>query len=228
MRIRGYLFCFPLAIAVLLVSAADASARVRLFIRPWRPLPLIVAPIIPPPVFVPPAPPVGPPRGYVDTDVRPRDARVFVDGEERGIANAFDGAPNYLEVLPGRHRIEFAKPGFEPVSVIVFIDPGEVVSVDLDLRPVPEATAPPESRTYQLEREGTGYVELDVEPSDAAVYIDDVFYGPVSQFKDAGHKIMLRAGTHTVEIGRPGYVLYRGSFTVSAEETTRLEVTLEK
>lgn len=218
-------------VAVFLLSSGEAFARVRLFIGPWWPVPVVVAPIYPQPFMMPPPPPpqfASPPVGYVDTNVRPKDARVIVDGAERGMAYAFDGAPAYLELPPGRHRLEFTRDGHEPVSLVVVVQPGEVISIDLSMKELREAAPAPEEKTYQLETEGTGFVQLEVEPSDAAVYIDDAFYGPASQFRESGQKIMLRAGGHTVEIGRPGYVLYRGSFTVVATETTRLEVTLEK
>jgi hypothetical protein len=218
------------AATVILLFAGEALARVTLFIGPWWPVPVIVAPIYPQPYLMPPPPPpvAAPPVGYVDTNVQPKDAQVIVDGAVRGMAYAFDGAPAYLDLPPGRHRIEFTREGFEPVALVVFVEPGEVVSVDLSLKEARGKGAPPEEKTYQLETQGTGFVQLEIEPSDAAVYIDDAFYGPASQFRDAGHKIMLRAGRHTVEIGRPGYVLYRGTVTIEATETTVLEVTLEK
>ena len=65
-------------------------------------------------------------------------------------------------------------------------------------------------------------------PADAVVYIDDAFYGTVSQFRETGHKIMLRAGSHTIEIGRPGYTLYRGSVTIPENGTVKLGVSLQK
>jgi hypothetical protein len=215
-------------VAVLLLWQGAALAHVRLFIGPWLPVPVIVEPFAPPPfVPPPPQPPALPPVGYVDTDVRPKDATVTVDGDYRGIADTFDGVPGYLNLLPGRHLIEFTRDGYVPVRLTVTVQPGEVVSVDLDLKEL-RGRGPGEERSYQLETEGTGFVLLAVQPQDAAVYIDDAFYGPASQFGDSGHKIMLRAGTHTVEIGRPGYVLYRGTITVVATQTTRLEVTLQK
>lgn len=223
--------CLVSGLAIVLLSGGEALGRVRLFIGPWWPVPVVVAPIFPQPFIVPPPPhphPAAPQVGYVDTNVRPKDARVVVDGRDHGMAASFDGVPAYLELPPGRHKLEFTREGYEPVSLVVVIGPGEVVSVDLSMKELREASSAAGEKTYQLEMEGTGFLQLEVLPADAAVYIDDAFYGPASQFREAGQKIMLRSGKHTVEIGRPGYILYRGSFTISATETTRLEVALEK
>lgn len=223
--------CLFLGLAVIFLSAGQSVAQVRLFIRPWWPVPIILAPILAPGAFVPPAPQVQAPRPYfgsVDTNVSPKDAQVIVDGEHRGIANAFDGAPAFLELSPGRHKIEFQRDGYEPVALIVSIEPGEIVGIDLALKETREAAGPAAGKTYQLETEGTGYVELDATPADAAVYVDGSFFGIASQFQVAGHKIMLRAGNHTIEIGKPGYYVYKGNVTIVDKDTVKLSVSLEK
>ncbi len=220
-----------IGLMVVAFSAEQSFAHMRLFIRPWWPVPVILAPIPVPGVFVPPPPPPLGSRPYfgsVDTSVSPKDAQVIVDGEYRGIANTFDGVPAYLELSPGRHKIEFRKEGHESVSLIVSIVPNEIVSIDLALKEIREAAGPTEGKTYQLETEGAGFVELDATPPDAAVYVDGSFYGIASQFREAGQKIMLRAGNHTIEIGKPGYYVYKGNVTVVDKETVRLSVSLEK
>ena len=98
-------------------------------------MPVIVAPILPRSFSAPPPPQgVRPYFGSVDTNVTPRDAQVIVDGEYRGIANAFDGVPAYLEVTAGKHKVEFKKEGFEPVSLTASVEPGELVTIDLALK----------------------------------------------------------------------------------------------
>jgi hypothetical protein len=228
MRIFKGCVCLFLGAGIFFSSTENASAHMRLFIRPWWPVPVIVAPILPPVVLAPAPQDPRPYFGSVDTDVSPRDAQVIVDGEYRGIADGFDGAPAYLELAPGKHKVEFKKEGFESASLIVAVEPRELVSIDLALKEIPAAAGPVEGKTYEFNKEGTGYVELDVTPADAVVYIDDAFYGTVSQFRETGNKIMLRAGNHTIEIGRPGYTLYRGSITIPENGTVKLGVSLQK
>ncbi len=47
---------------------------------------------------------VPPGYGWIDTDVRPQDTRVFVDGAFVGVTDQLDGRPDLLYLPPGRYR----------------------------------------------------------------------------------------------------------------------------
>lgn len=219
---------FGTAVAVLLVLvlfSGVASADVRVIMRPWWPWPVVIAPVIP---IVPPPPPatvIVPSKGFVDIDVRPKNARVYVDDEYKGIADDFDGVPGYLELAAGRHRITLKKEGYEPISFIVTIEPRQVVNLEMNLG---RESSKSEEKVYQLETDRTGLVEVDIQPSDAAVYIDDMFYGTALQFKGSDNTIMLKSGTHVVEVVKPGYISHREKITVEDKTKLKLRITLDK
>ena len=72
---------------------------------------------------------------------------------------------------------------------------------------------------------GDTWIRLRVEPSDAAIYMDDRFIGTVSQLENG---IAVLPGSHTFVVSRPGYRDKRFPVNVSKGETQRLDVRLEK
>ena len=51
----------------------------------------------------------------------------------------------------------------------------------------------------------TANVRIDVEPSDASVYVDSYYAGEVDDFDGIFQHLTLRAGTHLIEIRKTGY-----------------------
>ena len=75
--------------------------------------------------------------GFLRLKVRPRSAQVFVDGYFVGVVNEFDGVFQRLRLEEGPHRVEIVHPGFEPLELDVLIVPGEKVTFEGDLVPLP-------------------------------------------------------------------------------------------
>jgi hypothetical protein len=73
--------------------------------------------------------------GEVRTEVKPQSARVYVDGDYVGVADDYDGWWQRLELPPGKHRLVFRAPGFEPYAVNVRLLPGRDTHIKYDLRP---------------------------------------------------------------------------------------------
>jgi hypothetical protein len=72
--------------------------------------------------------------GGVALEITPSDAEVFVDGEYAGHVEDFDGTTQPLTLTPGTHHIEVQAPGYEPMSVDVGVQPGQVIPYRGDLR----------------------------------------------------------------------------------------------
>ncbi|MEO8362436.1 MAG: PEGA domain-containing protein [Vicinamibacteria bacterium] len=68
-----------------------------------------------------------------------------------------------------------------------------------------------------------GELLLDVQPSDASVYVDGEFYGKAGQVS----RLDLPAGRHRVEVVRPGYKTEEAEVTVD-RETKKVVVKLER
>jgi PEGA domain len=70
----------------------------------------------------------GGPTGSLRLKIKPRDAKVYVDGYFVGVIDEFDGMFQKLGIDAGGHRIEIKADGHEPISFDVLITPGETVT----------------------------------------------------------------------------------------------------
>jgi len=61
--------------------------------------------------------PVTPELAIVDTDIRPKDARVYLDDRFVGRARYLDGSPGYLYLEPGSYSLELRLGGYRTVTV---------------------------------------------------------------------------------------------------------------
>ena len=71
------------------------------------------------------------------------------------------------------------------------------------------------------------WIRLNVEPRDAAIYMDDRFIGTASEL-DAENGIAVPPGNHTLVVSRPGYRDKRIPVNVSRGETETVDVRLER
>lgn len=72
--------------------------------------------------------------GGVALEMTPYDADVFVDGQYAGHVEDFDGTTQPLTLSSGAHQIVVQAPGYEPMTVNVEIQPGQVIPYRGDLR----------------------------------------------------------------------------------------------
>lgn len=75
-------------------------------------------------------------------------------------------------------------------------------------------------------RSAAAILKLEVEPDDAAVYLDGRFLGPAGSLLAGGRGLKIDAGEHELEIARPGYASEVRRFTVEPGEEIELEVEL--
>jgi hypothetical protein len=228
----------------------------------------------------------------VDTYVSPESARVYLDGQYVGLADDFDGYPDYLYLRRGRYRLEFRLDGFQSRAVEVEARPGVKIDVGDKLAKIPgaprygsyEAPEPAggvrrfwvkrrnvaepilaedeiyddrrprerdeDVRGIEAERDRQGEpvgeeaedrddwrdrerargdtrLSLEIEPSDAAVYLDDRFVGTAGEFA-SGPGIAVSPGKHTIVISRPGYQDRQVEIDVAKGETEKVEVSLKR
>ena len=89
----------------------------------------------------------------VDTDVSPENVLVYLNGTLIGIADDFDGNPDYLYLKPGHYRLDFRLPGYLAQGIDVDAGVAERVPVDIQLerdrsdRPI-ESYQPPQGTPY--------------------------------------------------------------------------------
>ena len=75
--------------------------------------------------------------GSLRLKIRPRDAKVYIDGYYVGLVDSFDGLFQKLGIDSGGHRVEIRADGHEPLQFEVLITPGETVTYKGELKRIP-------------------------------------------------------------------------------------------
>lgn len=192
--------------------------------------------------------------GAFDLNVRPKKAEVYLDGQYIGTAGKYDGFPDHLWLEQGSYELIFYRPGLATEKRVLSIYPGVVVDVRLRLEPG-ESVAPSELTTaaraagamaevrsaYERQasaapaagkgemdtRAAPGRVRLSVLPADASVYMDGRLLGSGDEVARLHSGLVVDAGSHFIEVVRPGYETERLEFAVSGGDEIQLEVLLE-
>jgi len=73
--------------------------------------------------------------GGVSLEITPSDAFVYVDGTYAGTVRDFDGTDQPLTLTAGTHHIEIQAAGYEPMTMDVAVQPGQVIPYRGDMRP---------------------------------------------------------------------------------------------
>ncbi len=68
--------------------------------------------------------------GALDLDVSPGRPHVFVNGEDLGIVDRYDGWPGYLWLPEGTYDVAFYLPGYKTIARQITIYPGTVIDID--------------------------------------------------------------------------------------------------
>ncbi len=87
------------------------------------------------------------------------------------------------------------------------------------------ADVPLDTRDFRAE---PAFLELDVEPEDAAVYLDGRHLGSVAELAALRQGLIIDPGDHVVEIVRPGYQSERLEFSAESGEEVELEAELDR
>lgn len=186
--------------------------------------------------------------GVIETDVRPKKAEVRVDGTFVGQARDFNGRWDYLWLEAGEHVLEFSKDGFMTlrrhlevrrgmyVRIVEQLTKGEGIDPRSSEDHTPTTTAapptgaplppPPPQSPADSGTLRRGLLRLDVEPRDAAVYLDGEFLARASELQRLHGALPVAGGVHTVEVVRPGYESRTVEVDVAAGKPARVEIVL--
>jgi hypothetical protein len=78
-----------------------------------------------------------------------------------------------------------------------------------------------------VETSEPGRLRVSVEPADAAVYLDGRFVGTGSELAALHAGLLVAAGSHRLEVARPGYRSRSEEFELAADEERLVEIALE-
>ncbi len=125
-----------------------------------------------------------------------KSSGVWVDGEYVGYVKELKGSKKIL-LLPGEHVIKVRQNGYQDFVQTVVLQPGQtqIVRVAMDKAATGPMPADDELAT----------IRIDVNPSRAAVFVDERFVGHVGEFGGLGRSMEVVPGAHRIRIALPGY-----------------------
>ena len=119
---------------------------------------------------------------------------VWIDGQYVGYLSELKGDRKVL-LLPGEHEVSVRQSGYKDFVQKVLVEPGRKQTVNVAIVKEPAARLPAV----------TAEIKLTVTPSRAAVFVDDIFVGPVHDFGGLGRALLVSSGKHRIKIALPGY-----------------------
>lgn len=147
-----------------------------------------------------------------------RNAGVWLDGQYVGFVRDLRGRDR-LVLVPGDHELLFKLVGYEDQKLSITVEPGQDAEYHVSMGPKPDLTYP--------SRDSTARVRIDVEPDDAAVFVNDAFIGHVGRF-DGRRGMRMEPGTYRFVIALPGYETFQAEMTVRANQTYEVKTELSK
>lgn len=84
-----------------------------------------------------------------------------------------------------------------------------------------------DGRSAGASDDGSGRLRLEIEPSDASVYLDGRFVGTGIDLQRARNGLRLEPGEHRIAVVRPGHQAEEQEFTVAAGQEVELEFELD-
>lgn len=135
----------------------------------------------------------------------PPGADIYLDDRNTGL----QGQTNYrFKVTPGPHTLYLDLNGYEPTKRDFIMPDDKPLALDFKLKKL----------------ENVGYLEIKVDQDGARIFVDGAIVG-LSPYKV---KKALPEGEHQVQVEQPGYLRWSQSVNVAREETTAVEVILQK
>jgi hypothetical protein len=195
------------------------------------------------PFYPYPGPYLGPQRftaTAVRTRVRPSETEIYVNGYFAGVADDFDGTFQRLYLPAGAHEIDLFLAGYQSHREIVRLGPGETFELrhqmlklgsgqvsrpPMSPRAIPDDwQTRPEETAIDRPASPDGVLSLRVDTTDAQVFVDnELWLGTQGQTAFVMH---VPAGTHVVEVRKPGHQTFRTEIALSAGSSVQLSVQL--
>ena len=133
---------------------------------------------------------------FVNTSKVAKTSGVWIDGQYVGHVGELKGT-NRLRLMPGDHEISVRQAGYSDFTKTVVIEPRMVVDVRVSMERDPRFVYPDPKTSSE--------VRLDVQPSRAAVFLDDYFVGTVDEYYGIEHAMLVAPGKHRIKIALPGF-----------------------
>lgn len=142
---------------------------------------------------------------------------VWVDGQYVGYLDELKGDRKIL-LLPGEHEIAVRQAGYTDFVQNVVVEPGRKRTLHVRMGKDTRVQYP----------EVFSEIKLDVSPSRAAVFLDDVFVGHVGEFSGHWRAMLVSPGDHVMKIALPGYQTFETQFNLLPRQQFTIKTQLVK
>jgi hypothetical protein len=142
---------------------------------------------------------------------------VWVDGGYVGYLSELKGSKKVL-LLPGEHIISVRQDGYQDFTQTIRVEPGEKQVVRVAMQKAPTGPLPAAMAT----------LKISVNPSRAAVFLDNLFVGHVGEFEGAGRGLLVVPGEHRLKIALPGYQAFETEVNPLANQNVEIKTDLLK
>ena len=140
---------------------------------------------------------------------------VWIDGQYVGYLGELKGSKKLL-LLPGEHQIVVRQGGYQDFAQRVTLRAGEKQLISVKMEKDLSITMP----------RVTAEIKLDVKPNRAAVFVDGVFIGHVSEFNGIGKALLVQPGRRNIKISLPGYQTFETSIDLVANQKSTIKTDL--
>ncbi len=154
---------------------------------------------------------------FVSTTKIAKTSGVWIDGQYVGYLGELKGS-NRLRLLPGEHDISVRQAGYSDFSKKVVIEPRMVVDVRVSMER--------DTRFVYPDPKTSSEVRLDVQPTRAAVFLDDYYVGTVDEYYGVDHAMLVIPGKHRFKIALAGFKTFETEVDLQPRQKFALKTAL--
>jgi len=144
---------------------------------------------------------------------------VWVDGQYVGYLNELKLSKKVL-LLPGDHTISVRQNGYQDFSQTIVVQPGKTQIIRVAMNKAATGPMPPDAELATI--------KINVNPSRAAVFVDNRFVGHVGEFGGLGRAMQVVPGTHHIRIALPGYATFQTDINPLPRQKVEVKTDLVK
>jgi PEGA domain len=144
---------------------------------------------------------------------------VWVDGQYVGYLNELKLSKKVL-LLPGDHTISVRQNGYQDFSQTIVVQPGATQIIRVAMNKAATGPMPPDAELATI--------KINVNPSRAAVFVDNRFVGHVGEFGGLGRAMQVVPGAHHIRIALPGYATFQTDINPLPRQKVEVKTDLVK
>jgi hypothetical protein len=148
-----------------------------------------------------------------------RTSGVWVDGQYVGYLNELKASKKVL-LLPGDHTISVRQNGYQDFTQAIVLQPGEIQIIRVSMDKAATGPMPADAELATI--------KINVNPSRAAVFVDDRFVGHVGEFGGLGRAMQVVPGSHHIRIALPGYATFQTDINPLPKQKVEVKTDLVK